>query len=109
MMEYKGYKAQIDFDNEAGVFHGEVINLREGITFHGRSVEELRHAFQGAVEDYLAESAARGQAAEQPFSGKFMIRLSPELHRRVAAAALCSGKPLNTWIADRLGEAVGPG
>ena len=35
MMEYKGYYAQVVFDEDANVFHGEVINLRDVITFEG--------------------------------------------------------------------------
>ena len=31
MMEYKGYVAKIEFDDEDDVFHGEVINLRDVI------------------------------------------------------------------------------
>ena len=35
MMEYKGYLAQVDYDDETGAFHGEVVNLRDVITFEG--------------------------------------------------------------------------
>jgi len=45
MMKYKGYSAQVEFDDDAGIFHGEVINLRDVITFEGESVRELRQAF----------------------------------------------------------------
>jgi predicted HicB family RNase H-like nuclease len=46
MMEYKGYPARIEFDDEANLFHGEVINIWDVITFQGRSVAELRQAFE---------------------------------------------------------------
>ncbi|HFC11431.1 MAG TPA: toxin-antitoxin system HicB family antitoxin, partial [Anaerolineae bacterium] len=39
MMEYKGYIAKVEFDNEGDVFHGEVIDLRDVITFQGQSVD----------------------------------------------------------------------
>ncbi len=45
MMEYKGYFAKVEFDDEANIFHGEVINLRDVITFEGETVDELRTAF----------------------------------------------------------------
>ena len=57
-MEYKGYVAKVEFDDEDDVFHGEVINLRDVITFQGQSVGELRQAFQESVKDYLAFVAA---------------------------------------------------
>jgi len=52
-MEYKGYFAKVEFDDEASIFHGEIINLRDVITFEGETVEELRKAFHDSVEDYL--------------------------------------------------------
>lgn len=107
MMDYKGYKAQIDFDGDAGIFVGEVINTRDGITFTGKSVEELRHAFQVAVDDYLDLSSDMGTNVEQPFSGRLSIRLNPTLHRAIAACAQRDGMSLSAWIADRLSEAAG--
>ena len=38
MMEYKGYIARVEFDDEADILHGEVINTRDVITFQGISV-----------------------------------------------------------------------
>ena len=43
MMGYKGYIAKGEFGDEAGIFHGEVINLRDVITFQGKSVEERKN------------------------------------------------------------------
>lgn len=53
MMEYKGYIGKVEFDDEANIFHGEVINLRDVVTFQGETVGELREAFKGSVDDYL--------------------------------------------------------
>lgn len=86
-MEYKGYIAKVEFDDEAEIFHGEVINLRDVITFQGTSVTELQRAFQESVEDYLAFCAERGEEPEKPFSGKFSVRIDPELHRQITLQA----------------------
>ena len=53
-MEYKGYTGKVEFDDQAGIFHGEVVNLRAVITFQGRSAEALRQAFVGSIDDYLS-------------------------------------------------------
>lgn len=107
MMDYKGYKAQIDFDNDAGLFVGEVINTHDGITFSGRSVDELRNSFQRAVDDYLALSCDMGGEAEPPFSGRLSIRVNPMLHRAIADCAEREGKSVPAWIAECLGRATG--
>ena len=38
MLEHKGYIGHISFDDDAEIFHGEVINTRDVITFQGDSV-----------------------------------------------------------------------
>ncbi len=50
-MKYKGYESVVEFDDEAEIFHGEIINIRDVVTFQGRSVEELKQAFQDSVDD----------------------------------------------------------
>src|SRR6056297_1918535 len=106
MMEYKGYFARVEFDDKANIFHGEVINLRDVITFEGESVDELRKAFADSVEDYLEFCAERGEDPEKPYSGKFLVRVEPELHKTLAIKARKKGKSLNTWIHDTLHEVV---
>jgi predicted HicB family RNase H-like nuclease len=106
MMEYKGYFAKVEYDDEAGIFHGEVINLRDVITFEGESVTALKQAFQESVDDYLAFCAERGEAPEKPFSGKFVVRLEPELHKNITVEARKSGKSLNIWVKEALSKAL---
>ncbi|EFK07500.1 toxin-antitoxin system, antitoxin component, ribbon-helix-helix domain protein [delta proteobacterium NaphS2] len=106
MMEYKGYFAKVDFDDEANVFHGEVINLRDVITFEGETVDELRTAFLDSVEDYLAFCKERGEEPDKPYSGKFLVRVEPELHKTLVVQARKDGKSLNTLVNDALLKAV---
>jgi predicted HicB family RNase H-like nuclease len=106
MMEYKGYIGKVDFDDEAGIFHGEVVNIRDVITFQGQSVAELKKAFRDSVDDYLAFCSERGEDPDRPFSGQFVTRISPELHRQVNLAAAVSGKSLNAWVAEQLQAGV---
>lgn len=101
-MEYKGYIAKIEFDDEDDVFHGEVINLRDVITFQGETVDELRQAFQESVEDYLAFCDERGEQPEKPYSGKFSVRIDPELHRKITIQARIANMSLNRWISKTL-------
>ena len=61
-MKRHGYTGQIDFDEEANLFHGQVINLHDVITFQGRSIDELRQALADSVQDYLELCAERGEA-----------------------------------------------
>ncbi len=106
MMEYKGYLGKVEFDDEVNIFHGEVVNIRDVITFQGQSVAELRQAFEDSVEDYLEFCIERGEQPEKPFSGRFTVQLSPEEHRQIILAATKAGKRIDSWVADVLGQAV---
>ena len=107
MMSYKGYEAVVEFDEDADLFHGEVVNLRDVITFQGESVQELKRAFAESVDDYLAFCKERGEAPEKPFSGQFIVRTEPSLHRAMAATAKRAGLSLNRWVTSTLERAVG--
>lgn len=97
-MKYKGYHGQVNYDEEAKIFHGEVVGLRDVITFQGTSVDELEQAFKDSVDEYLDFCAELKRAPEKPFSGKLMLRLPPEIHERAAYEAKCNGISLNAWI-----------
>ena len=68
MLEYKGYVGRVEYDEAAGVFHGDVTNTRDVITFQGDLAAELMQSFQDSVDDYLAFCNARGEAPDEPFS-----------------------------------------
>ncbi|MDZ4699736.1 MAG: type II toxin-antitoxin system HicB family antitoxin [Rhodothermales bacterium] len=105
MLNYKGYAGHVEFDDEAGLFHGEVLDLKDVVTFQGTSVEDLQRAFRESIDDYLAYCSERGEEPDRPFSGRLMVRLSPELHRDVYVQAQREGKSLNQWIAEKLATA----
>ncbi|HOU11803.1 MAG TPA: type II toxin-antitoxin system HicB family antitoxin [Anaerolineae bacterium] len=105
-MEYKGYIAHIQFDDEANLFHGEVINIRDVVTFQGETVDELHQAFEDSVEDYLAFCAERKEEPNRPYMGLFTVRLSPEQHRKVVIAAEKTGKPIDRWVTEVLERAA---
>lgn len=102
----KGYLPHIEYDAEAGLLHGEVLGLRDVVTFQATSVSDLEAAFRESVDAYLAFCAERGEAPEVPLSGRVTLRMPPELHQRVAQRARREGKSLNQWIADTLRDAA---
>lgn len=66
-MTYKGYAAHIGYSDEDELLVGRIVGIRDIVTFHGESVNEIRDAFHEAVDFYLDTCAARG---EQPNPGK---------------------------------------
>lgn len=106
MIEYKGYTGVLEYDSEKDAFHGTVVNTNDVVTFYGESAAELREEMKKSIEEYLAFCRERGREPEKPFSGKLMIRASPELHRRVALQAARQRKSMNTWVQEILEKAL---
>jgi predicted HicB family RNase H-like nuclease len=102
MMEYKGYIGKVELDAEAGILHGEVVGIRDVVTFQGKSVQEVERAFRESVDDYLAFCRSRGEQPEKPRSGKFVVRVNADLHRRLDILARVSGKSLNAVVVEFL-------
>ena len=100
MFNYKGYIGKADYDNEMGIFHGEVINTRDVITFQGESVKELKRSLKNSVEDYLQFCLERDEEPDRPFSGKFVVRIPENVHREAFFRAKSAGKSLNAWIRE---------
>ena len=106
MMEHKGYKGYVEFDEENEIFHGEVLYVNDVITFQGKSVDELKKEFRDSVDDYIDFCESRGESPEKPVSGSFLIRADPDLHRRCLEAAKKSRTSLNAWAQQALGKAL---
>ena len=106
LMNYKGYQALIEFDGEDELFFGKLAGIRDGVSFHGDSVAELKAAFHEAVDDYIAYCAKLGKSPDKPYSGKVMFRIAPDLHAKAARAAEIAGKSLNQWAEEKLRAAV---
>jgi predicted HicB family RNase H-like nuclease len=106
MMEYKGYTAKVEFDDEAEVFHGEVIGIKDVVTFQGKTAKELKKAFKESVDDYLSFCKERGEAPDKPFTGKFVVRISPELHRKIYLSAKLCDESINAWLNEKLDRVV---
>ncbi len=105
MLEHKGYRGHVEFDAQAGIFQGEILDTRDVITFQGKTVNEIKRAFRDSVEDYLEFCAERGEEPDKPFSGRLMVRLPPELHRRLYIEAREQGKSLNQLITEKIDRA----
>ncbi len=102
MMKYKGYQGEVTFDDEAKIFHGEVIGLKDVITFQGKHADEIEQAFQDSIDDYLAWCQERGEQPEKMYSGKLHLRIPQDLHAHLALEATRQGISLNEFIKSKL-------
>jgi predicted HicB family RNase H-like nuclease len=104
-MTYKGYAARIEYSDEDSCFIGHIAGIKDVIGFHADSVKALRKAFREAVDDYLNTCEKLKKAPQKLYSGKMMLRVSPEVHARAAMLAEAHKMSLNQWAADVLSKA----
>jgi len=97
-MNHKGYEGFISYDDEAKNFHGEVLGIRDVVTFEGDCMEELEQAFRESVDEYLAFCAEKGQMPDKPFSGRVVIRMGPNTHEKAAIKAKEKNMSMNKYL-----------
>lgn len=101
-MKYKGYTGHVEYDDQAKIFHGEVLGIKDVVTFQGTTVDEIEQAFKDSVDDYLAFCVERGEEPDRPFSGKFNLRIAPTLHAKLSLQAKLNNLSLNNYINEVL-------
>lgn len=106
MKAYKGYQAVVSFDEDALLFHGDVLGIRDVITFQAKTAKELPKAFHDSVDDYLNWAAEDGFTPQKPYSGKLAFRTTPEHHRLITEAASAEARSINQWMDDVLAAAA---
>ncbi len=102
LMQYKSYRAKIEYDAEDNIFVGKVIGINDSLNFHGSNVVELKKAFEDSIEDYIDMCAHFGKEPEKEYKGSFNVRIPPELHRQIDNSATAEGVSLNQFIIDIL-------
>lgn len=105
-MLYKNYAARIEYSDEDQCFIGHIAGINDIVGFHAETVTDLRNAFHEAVDDYLQACQKAKKAPQRPYSGRLMLRISPEVHAKAAMMAKAHGKSLNAWSEEVLLKAV---
>lgn len=102
IMTVDEYHAKIEFDEELDLFRGEILGLNGGADFYGKNPKELRAEFKKSLDVFLEVCKEKGIEPRRHFSGKFNLRISPELHEQLAIAAQAEGKSINAVAQEAL-------
>lgn len=105
-MSLEGYHARIEYDPELDLFRGEILGLNGGADFYGHNPRELRTEFKKSLQVFLAVCREKGIEPQRHYSGKFNVRIPPELHEQLAIAAQAEGKSINTLAREALERVV---
>ncbi len=97
---------RIDYDEEMNKFRGEILGLFGGADFYGSSPEELRREFKKSLEVFLEVCREKGTEPGRQYSGKFNLRIPPELHEKLAMIVEAQGKSLSSLAQEALQGSV---
>ena len=98
-LKYKGYSGSVEYSEADDCLFGKVQGMdKDCISYEGETLSGLRHDFEEAVDAYLESCKERGVIPRRPFSGRLVLRMSSELHGRVALAAAGLGTTINEFI-----------
>lgn len=105
-MTINGYQAVISFNPDIQMFRGEFVGLNGGADFYAKDVDGLRHEGEISLRVFLEACAEDGVDPRKHFSGKFSLRVDPELHEAATIAAAAHGQSLNQWAAEAIRQAA---
>lgn len=103
-MTINGYHAVISYDEEIDMFRGEFTGLNGGADFYAIDIANLRKEGEISLRVFLNACHERGIEPHKQYSGKFNLRIPPDLHERLAVQAAAHGKSINAWVLDLLKE-----
>lgn len=105
-LEYNGYIGTLEFSADDKIFFGKIQGINDLVTFEGSSVTELEESFKDAVDDYLETCKLLNKAPEKIYKGSFNVRVSQELHQKIALLAVKKGLNLNEIVKEAISYIV---
>lgn len=98
IMEYKGYHTKLEVDITSYKVRGKIEGINDFVDFEGNDVRSAEKEFHEAVDDYLAFCAEVGKEPDKEYKGTFNVRISPELHKKLAIYANKNDMTLNATV-----------
>jgi antitoxin HicB len=97
--------------NSDGTWFAKIVEL-PGCMTEGDTEAEALENLSDAMREWLRVQIEDGDAIPQPwadaqYSGKFLVRVPPSLHRDIAERAAREGVSLNAFVLTALARAVG--
>lgn len=105
-LTYKDFIGSVHFSTRDSVFLGKLEGINDLVTFEGESVQELKQAFEEAVEDYIDLCKEVNKDPLKSFKGSFNVRITPNLHSKAYKAATLMGMSLNQFVQEAIEREV---
>ena len=107
ILEYKGYCGTVEFSSGDQVLFGKVLGINSLISYEADNVRALKEDFESAVDDYIEACLEKGVEPEKAYRGKFNVRVSPELHKKLVVLSSSHGITLNSAVEEAIKSYIG--
>lgn len=104
IFEYKGYHTKIEFDSKDLTLRGKIEGINDLVNFESDSLPNIEKEFHMAVDEYLEFCKEVGKEPDKEYKGTFNVRISPELHKKLALISLKNGDSLNASVEKAIRE-----
>ena len=106
MLKNDHFTYRITWSEEYGDYVGLCAEF-QSLSWLASEPEAALHGIRQVVADVVADLQATSESVPEPlaskkYSGHFMVRIPPELHRELALEAAESGVSLNRLASDKL-------
>ena len=102
LLEYKDYLGTVEYSASDKLLYGQVLGINGLVSYEGKSIESLQSDFEEAVDDYLDMCREQGVEPQKTYKGTFNVRISPILHKNLAAFAASHHKTLNATVEEAI-------
>lgn len=106
VLNYRDFVGCVHFSAEDSVFYGKIEGITNLVTFEGETVKELTEAFQYMIDEHIKDCESENVTPEKSYKGSFNVRLTPELHRRLAISAKMRGISINKYVYEALSKTL---
>ena len=102
------YLKLVEWSDQEGCFVGSAPPII-GPCCHGKTEAEVMARLRPIVEEWVKVMLGDGHplpagTAGKKYSGQFVVRVAPELHKKASLKALARGESLNQFVASALAE-----
>ena len=105
-LQYKGYLGSVDCDPEENCLYGKILHINDLVTYEAESPAGVKTAFKESVDDYLTTCAEVGKDPDKSYKGTFNVRMTPDLHKAAAVAAVQLETTLNDFVSQAIVDKV---
>ena len=106
VLKHKGYVGTVEYSTPDEILFGRVLGIKDSISYEGETVVELKKDFHNGIDHYLEVCEKTGKEPEKPFSGKFVVRIPPNVHRDIALKAKKKKISINALVAEALNSEI---